>query len=184
MATSQRPVAVGVRDRADRRPGWTAAPQGHRRGHRAKAPPASACEACRRAACGARDVTLPCGEHAAPEGTVLADPAGARRKAHGRHRGEAARRIGVEIVGWIRGYDPQFPTTYQLRVPLVAARRRRSISASRSSADCSVDAHGSATVTDERRGDDLPAPLKLHPHLVDARAPETPGRTSPPVRRR
>jgi len=84
----------------------------------------------------ARDVTLPCGEHSAPEGTLLAiRPAlGA-----GASVGIAVKLPGnrVEIVGWIRGYDPRFPWTYQLRVPLVLPPNT-TVSAEPLTPDCSV----------------------------------------------
>ena len=43
----------------------------------------------------------------------------------------------VEIVGWIRGYDPRFPWTYQLRVPLVLPPNT-TVSAEPLTPDCSV----------------------------------------------
>jgi hypothetical protein len=69
----------------------------------------------------ARDIEIPCGEKPLPDGTLLAlrpetqkdRPVGmAVRLPNGRR----------EIVGWIRAYDPEFPTTYWLRVPLVLPR--------------------------------------------------------------
>ena len=65
-----------------------------------------------------REVTLPCGEQPLPEGTLLAvqleleleQSAGiAVRLPDGRR----------EIVAWIKGFDPEFPTIYRLRNPLV-----------------------------------------------------------------
>jgi hypothetical protein len=65
-----------------------------------------------------RDVTLPCGEQPLPEGTLLAvqpelepeESAGiAVRLPDGRR----------EIVAWIKGFDPEFPTIYRLRTPLL-----------------------------------------------------------------
>ena len=77
-----------------------------------------------------------------------------------------------EIVAWIRGYDPGFPWTYRLRIPLVLPPNT-TVSAAPSTPDCSVTLTV-RTPDDERRGDDLAAPLKLHPHLVRRLAPETP----------
>jgi hypothetical protein len=66
---------------------------------------------------GERMVTIPCGDQAAPEGTLLAI----------RPELDKDRSVGVavrfpdgrrEIVVWVRGFDPRFPTTYRLRVPL------------------------------------------------------------------
>ena len=66
---------------------------------------------------GARDVTVPCGEQPAPEGTLLAV----------RPIVEKGGSVGIavrlpsgrrEIVAWIRGFEPESPTTYRLRVPL------------------------------------------------------------------
>lgn len=64
-----------------------------------------------------RDVTLPCGEQPAPDGTLLAvrpelEPGGAIGVAV---RLPDGRR---EIVAWIKDFDPEFATTYRLRVPL------------------------------------------------------------------
>jgi hypothetical protein len=64
-----------------------------------------------------RNVTLPCGTTPLPQGTLLAlQPTLANDHSLG---------IAVklpdgrrEIVAWIRGYDPRFPTTYWLRTPL------------------------------------------------------------------
>jgi hypothetical protein len=66
---------------------------------------------------GAREITLACGEQPAPEGRLLAvRPSLAK----GGDVGLAMRLPGnrSEIVGWIRDYDPRFPVTYQLRIPL------------------------------------------------------------------
>lgn len=65
----------------------------------------------------ARDITLPCGEQPAPAGTLMAvhpdlDP---RQSAGIAVRLPDGRR---EIVAWIKGYEPEFATTYRLRVPL------------------------------------------------------------------
>jgi hypothetical protein len=69
----------------------------------------------------ARDVKVACGEKPLPEGTLLAV----------RPEIEKDQSLGMavrlpngrrEIVGWIRGYDPEFPTTYWLRAPLVLPR--------------------------------------------------------------
>jgi hypothetical protein len=67
---------------------------------------------------GARDVALPCGEQPAPEGRLLAI----------RPMLDKGASVGIsvrlpdgrrEIVGWIRDFEPESPTTYRLRVPLV-----------------------------------------------------------------
>ena len=67
-----------------------------------------------------RDVMLPCGEQPAPDGTLLAV----------RPEPEPGESIGVavrlpdgrrEIVAWIKDFDPEFATTYRLRVPLELA---------------------------------------------------------------
>jgi hypothetical protein len=66
---------------------------------------------------GGRAITVACGEQPAPEGRLLAvRPSLAR----GESVGIAIRLPGnrSEIVGWIRDYDPRYPATYQLRVPL------------------------------------------------------------------
>jgi hypothetical protein len=64
-----------------------------------------------------RRLTIPCGEQLLPEGTlVFVQPQLGRdgsvgiaiRQPDG-HR---------DIVAWIRGYEPDFPTTYHLRTPL------------------------------------------------------------------
>lgn len=67
---------------------------------------------------GAREITLGCGEQPAPEGTVLAVRPALQKDGS---VGLAMKLPGnrVEIIGWIRGYDPRFPTAYQLRVPLI-----------------------------------------------------------------
>ena len=85
---------------------------------------------------GAQNVTLPCGDHTAPEGTLWAvRPTLAKDGTVG----IAAKLPGnrVELIGWIRGYDPQSPTTYQLRVPL-ALPPTSVISAQPASAGCSL----------------------------------------------
>ena len=66
----------------------------------------------------ARDVTIPCGEQPAPPGTLLAvqPELEAEQSAGIAVRLPDGRR---EIVAWIKGYDPEFPTTYRLRVPIV-----------------------------------------------------------------
>ena len=66
---------------------------------------------------GSRDVTLSCGEQPAPEGTLLAvQPELEKDGAVGiAVRLPDGRR---EIVAWIKGFDPEFPTIYRLRVPL------------------------------------------------------------------
>jgi len=66
---------------------------------------------------GQREITLPCGEQLLPEGTLLAiQPVLEKDQSVG---------IAVtlpdgrrEIVAWVRGFDPKFPTTYWLRIPL------------------------------------------------------------------
>jgi hypothetical protein len=68
-----------------------------------------------------RDVTLPCGDQPAPDGMLLAV----------RPELESGDSIGIavrlpdgrrEIVAWIKDFDPEFPTTYRLRVPLPLPR--------------------------------------------------------------
>lgn len=85
---------------------------------------------------GARDVALPCGEQAAPEGTLLAI----------RPMLEKGGSVGVsvrlpdgrrEIVGWIRDFEPESPTTYRLRLPLVLPRGAI-VSALPAAASCSL----------------------------------------------
>lgn len=64
-----------------------------------------------------RELTFPCGDRPAPEGTLIAvrpvlekdGAVGIAVTLPSGHR---------EIVVWIRGYDPEFPTTYRLRTPL------------------------------------------------------------------
>ena len=71
-----------------------------------------------------RDVTLPCGEQPLPEGTLLA----VQPELEPEHSAGIAVRLPDgrrEIVAWIKGFDPEFPTTYRLRVPLVLATRQR-----------------------------------------------------------
>ena len=66
----------------------------------------------------ARDVTLPCGEQPLPEGTLLA----VQPELEPEHSAGIAVRLPDgrrEIVAWIKGFEPEFPTTYRLRVPLV-----------------------------------------------------------------
>jgi hypothetical protein len=64
-----------------------------------------------------RTTTLPCGTQPVPRGTLLAIQPTLPKE----------RSVGValtfpdgrrEIVAWIRGYDPAYPTTYRLRTPL------------------------------------------------------------------
>jgi hypothetical protein len=64
-----------------------------------------------------RTLTLPCGTTPLPQGTLLAVQPTLKKD----------QSIGVavklpdgrrEIVAWIRGYDPRYPTTYWLRTPL------------------------------------------------------------------
>jgi hypothetical protein len=67
-----------------------------------------------------REVTFPCGDRPAPEGTLIAvrpvlEKGGAVGIAVTLPNGHR------EIVAWIRGYDPEFPTTYRLRTPLVVS---------------------------------------------------------------
>jgi hypothetical protein len=68
-----------------------------------------------------REVTFPCGDRPAPEGTLIAvrpvlEKDGTVGIAVTRPDGDR------EIVIWIRGYDPEFPTTYRLRTPLALSR--------------------------------------------------------------
>jgi hypothetical protein len=64
-----------------------------------------------------REAIVPCREQPAPEGTLLAvQPELAKDRSVG-----IAVRLpdgGREIVAWIKGYEPEFPTTYWLRNPL------------------------------------------------------------------
>jgi hypothetical protein len=65
-----------------------------------------------------RDVTLPCGDQPLPEGTLLA----VQPELEPEHSAGIAVRLPDgrrEIVAWIKGFEPEFPTTYRLRVPLV-----------------------------------------------------------------
>jgi hypothetical protein len=64
-----------------------------------------------------RTLTLPCGTTPLPQGTLLAVQPTLKKD----------QSVGIaiklpdgrrEIVAWIRGYDPRFPTTYWLRTPL------------------------------------------------------------------
>ena len=65
----------------------------------------------------AATLTLPCGEQALPEGTLIGvQPETAEDGSVGMAvRLPDGRR---EIVGWIRDFDPDFATTYWLRTPL------------------------------------------------------------------
>jgi hypothetical protein len=68
----------------------------------------------------AREIALPCGDHALPEGTLL----GIRPET--RQDGSVGMAVRFpdgrrEIVGWVRNFDPDFSTTYWLRDPLVLA---------------------------------------------------------------
>jgi len=65
----------------------------------------------------ARAITLPCGEQPAPAGTLLA----VQPTLEPQHSAGMAVRLPDgrrEIVAWIKGYEPEFATTYRLRVPL------------------------------------------------------------------
>jgi hypothetical protein len=64
-----------------------------------------------------RNLTLPCGTTPLPQGTLLAVQPTLKKD----------QSLGIaiklpdgrrEIVAWIRGYDPRYPTTYWLRTPL------------------------------------------------------------------
>lgn len=85
---------------------------------------------------GAREVTVACGEGQAPVGTLLAIRP---ELAKGTSVGVAMKRPDghVDIIGWIREYDPRFPWTYQLRVPMTVAPQTV-ISAQPSGPGCSV----------------------------------------------
>jgi hypothetical protein len=66
----------------------------------------------------ARTITLPCGEQPAPAGTLMA----VQPTLEPQHSAGIAVRLPDgrrEIVAWIKGYEPEFATTYRLRVPLV-----------------------------------------------------------------
>jgi hypothetical protein len=85
---------------------------------------------------GARDVALACGEQPAPEGRLLAI----------RPMLDKGASVGIsvrlpdgrrEIVGWIRDFEPESPTTYWLRVPLVLPPATV-VSAEPASARCSL----------------------------------------------
>ncbi len=111
------------------------APRGTAADARAAATSAAAREAERLPA-GAREVVLPCGEQAAPEGTLLAirpmlDKGGSVgvsvRLPDGRR----------EIVGWIRDFDPASPTTYRLRLPLILPPKA-TVSAQSAAASCRI----------------------------------------------
>jgi hypothetical protein len=65
----------------------------------------------------AREIAVPCGERPLPEGTLVAV----------RPNLEKDQSVGIavrfpngrrEIIAWIRGFDPKFPTTYWLRAPM------------------------------------------------------------------
>ena len=64
------------------------------------------------------NVTIPCGEQPAPAGTLVAvqPELEAEQSAGIAVRMPDGRR---EIVAWIHSYDPEFPTTYRLRMPIV-----------------------------------------------------------------
>ena len=65
-----------------------------------------------------RKVTLPCGEEPLPEGTLLA----VQPELEPEHSAGIAVQLPDgrrEIVAWIKGFDPEFPTIYRLRIPLV-----------------------------------------------------------------
>lgn len=64
-----------------------------------------------------RELTLPCGPQSIPEGTLLAvQPELEENGSVGiAVRFPDGRR---EIVAWIRGFEPEFPTTYRLRTPV------------------------------------------------------------------
>ena len=66
----------------------------------------------------ARTITLPCGDQPAPAGTLMA----VQPKLEPHHSAGIAVQLPDgrrEIVAWIKDYDPEFATTYRLRVPLV-----------------------------------------------------------------
>jgi hypothetical protein len=69
---------------------------------------------------GAREVTVACGERPVPAGTLLAIRPDLTK---GSSVGVATKRPDgrVDIVGWIRDYDPRYPWTYRLRVPIALA---------------------------------------------------------------
>jgi hypothetical protein len=63
-------------------------------------------------------VTLPCGEQPLPEGTLLS----VQPELEPEHSAGIAVQLPDgrrEIVAWIKGFDPEFPTIYRLRIPLV-----------------------------------------------------------------
>jgi hypothetical protein len=65
-----------------------------------------------------RDVTLLCGEQPLPEGTLLA----VQPELEPEHSAGISVRLPDgrrEIVAWIKDFDPDFPTRYRLRIPLV-----------------------------------------------------------------
>jgi hypothetical protein len=69
-------------------------------------------------------ITLPCGEQPLPPGTLVSVEPTTGRDAS---VGIAIREPGGDrrIVAWIRGYDPDFPTTYMLRTPMQLAAGSR-----------------------------------------------------------
>jgi hypothetical protein len=69
-------------------------------------------------------LTLPCGEQPLPEGVLTAVTPVLER---GQSAGIAVRQPDGrrEIVAWIRDFDPDFPTTYRLRVPVALASGSR-----------------------------------------------------------
>ena len=82
-----------------------------------------------------------------------------------------------EIVAWIKDFEPEFPTTYRLRVPLVLPPG--SVIATEARGHVRDHAHGCGTsMTNARRHDRSPA-LKLHPHLVAAGRGKDRSRRSP-----
>ncbi len=92
------------------------APRGTEADAKTAPPPAKASRTAE-IAVGTRDITLPCGEQPAPIGTLVA--------VHLELEPEESAGIAVrlpdgrrEIVAWIKRYDPEFATTYRLRVPL------------------------------------------------------------------
>jgi len=65
----------------------------------------------------ARQITLPCGDHAAPRGRLLGLRPELRE--HGSARVLATLADGrKESLGWFIDFDPKSPTTYWLRAPL------------------------------------------------------------------
>ena len=82
-----------------------------------------------------QSVILPCGEQPLPAGTLVSVRPTAEREGS---VGIAVRQPGGdrEIVAWIRGYDPDFPTTYTLRTPMRLAAGSRLVTEPRDG--CSV----------------------------------------------